>query len=160
MFQSPDPEELTSKKSEKILSSNSERHKLSNHLDDLHLPIANRKGSKTCTKHQLSKFLSYSSLSPSYYNFVFKLSTTTILQGRTEVSADRKWKKAMIKRYECFKNRTFRISFTHMENGCRIWVFSIKYKDDSSVKRNKVRLLDGGFIQTYGVDYGNICTRG
>ena len=38
--------------------------------NDLDLPIAHQKGTRTCTKHPLFNFVSYSHLSPSYKAFV------------------------------------------------------------------------------------------
>lgn len=35
--------------------------------------------------------------------------------------------------------------------GCK-WVFTIKYKDDGSMKKYKARFVVKGFIQTYDID--------
>ena len=44
-------------------------------LDDLHLPIALRKGTRSCTIHPISKFVSYDRLSPPYHAFALSLAT-------------------------------------------------------------------------------------
>ena len=36
--------------------------------------------------------------------------------------------------------------------GCR-WVYTLKYRPDSSVDRYKTRVVAKGYTQTYGVDY-------
>ena len=41
----------------------------SSQTEQLDIPIALRKGTKTCTKHPISKFLSYAKLSPTYQAF-------------------------------------------------------------------------------------------
>ena len=42
-------------------------------IDDLDIPIATRKGVRSCTQHPISKFVSYSRLSPPYKTFVSNL---------------------------------------------------------------------------------------
>ena len=46
--------------------------------NDLDLPIAIRKGTRTCTKHPLHLFLSYSNLSPKHKAFLTSLNTIFI----------------------------------------------------------------------------------
>ena len=33
------------------------------------------------------------------------------------------------------------------------WVFNVKYKTDSTIKKFKARLVARGFLQKFGVDY-------
>jgi hypothetical protein len=46
------------------------------------LPIALRKGVRSCTQHPISQFVSYDRLSPSYHAFVSSLSSISIPQNR------------------------------------------------------------------------------
>ena len=47
-------------------------------IDDLDIPIATRKGVRSCTQHPISKFVSYSRLSPSHKAFVPNLASVSI----------------------------------------------------------------------------------
>jgi len=65
---------------------------------DLHLPVALRKETRTCTKnplYPLSNFLCFEQLSPTYKAFLTSLNTTTIPTSLYEALSDRKWKQAM-----------------------------------------------------------------
>ena len=42
-------------------------------VDDSNIPIALRKGVRTCTNHPIYRFISYDGLSPSYQDFVLVL---------------------------------------------------------------------------------------
>lgn len=50
----------------------------SNSSSQLDLPIALRKGVRSCTKHPLSNFTSYNNLSASYSAFISQVSSVTI----------------------------------------------------------------------------------
>ena len=53
------------------------------------------------------------------------------------------------------KNKTWEICtlpMGHKTMGCQ-WVFTLKYKEDETLDRHKVRLVAKGFTQTYDVDY-------
>ena len=49
-------------------------------FNDLDKPIAQRKGVRSCTKHPISNFVSYESLSPSYRAFALSISFVSISQ--------------------------------------------------------------------------------
>lgn len=55
-----------------------------------------RKGVKTCTKHPISKLVSYESLFPTYRAFVSYLSSVSIPQSWKEAFANPEWKHAMV----------------------------------------------------------------
>ena len=47
-------------------------------LDDLHLPIALRKGNRACTQHPIAHFVSYERLSPTYRTFALAVSSESL----------------------------------------------------------------------------------
>ena len=47
-------------------------------FDDLDIPIACRKGVRSCTKHPMSHFVSYDKLSPAFFAFTSQLSSVEI----------------------------------------------------------------------------------
>jgi len=114
--------------------------------EDLHLPVALRKDTRTSTKnplYPLSNFLCFEQLSPTYRAFLTSLNTTTIPTSLSEALSDRKWKQAMDLEIEALdKNNTWELvplPLGKKSVGCK-WVYNIKYKADGS-------------IETYGVDY-------
>ena len=65
-------------------------------INDLDVPIAVRKGVRSCTQHPISNFVSYSHLSPSYKAFLSKISSIPVPNHVQDALADPKWKPAMI----------------------------------------------------------------
>ena len=47
-------------------------------LDDLHVSIALRKGSRACTQHPIAHFVSYERLSPIYHTFALAVSSESL----------------------------------------------------------------------------------
>ena len=126
-------------------------------LDDtLDLPIAFRKGTRTCTKYHLCNFLSYQNLSPSFKNFTSKVSCVVIPKNIQEALKGPEWKEAVLEEMRALeKNRTWeKVDLPEGKTpfGCK-WVFTIKYNFDGSLERYKARLVAKGFTQTYGIDY-------
>jgi hypothetical protein len=125
-------------------------------VNDTSLPIAQRKGVRSCTHHPVSDFVSYQHLSSSYRSFVSKLSSVSIPRNLHEALNDPKWRTAMHEEMEAFhKNKAW--DLVKLPNGKKVvgckWVFTIKHKADGSVERYKARLVAKGFTQTYGIDY-------
>ena len=125
-------------------------------INDIDLPIAQRKGVRSCTHHPISNFLSNQHISPAFHSFLSKLSSMSIPQTFQEALGDPKWKEAMQEEMRALKkNDTW--DFVDLPNGKRAvgckWVFTIKHKADGSVERYKARLVAKGFTQTYGIDY-------
>ncbi|KAG6519635.1 hypothetical protein ZIOFF_023132 [Zingiber officinale] len=58
-------------------------------MNELNLPVAVRKGVRSCTQHPISNHISYSRLSPSYHVFVSQLSNHAIPSSYYEVKEDR-----------------------------------------------------------------------
>lgn len=124
--------------------------------DDLDVPIATRKGVRSCTQHPISKFVSYSRLSPSHNVFVSKLASVSVPNNVQEALTDPEWKHAMLEEMKALhKNNTWEvveIPKGHKTVGCK-WVFTVKHKADGSIERYKARLVAKGYTQTYGIDY-------
>jgi hypothetical protein len=122
----------------------------------MNMPIAQRKGVRSCTQHPISNFVSYQHLSPSYRSFVSKLSSVSIPQNLQEAISDPKWREAMQEEMRALhKNNTWELVELPSGKkavGCK-WVFTVKHKADGSVERYKARLVAKGFTQTYGIDY-------
>ena len=116
--------------------------------DDLDIPIAIRKGVRTCTKHPISNFISYDSLSPSNRTFVLSVSSVSISQGWKEAYVDPKWKAVMVEEMRALaKNEIWdlvTLSLGKRPVGCK-WVFTVKHRTDGSIERYKIRLVAKGF---------------
>jgi len=77
-------------------------------VNDTNLPIAQRKGVRSCTHHSVSDFVSYQHLSSPYRSFVSKLSSMSIPRNLQEALSDPKWRTAMHEEMEALhKNKTW-----------------------------------------------------
>lgn len=123
---------------------------------DLDVPIAKRKGVRSCTQHPISQFVSYSHLSSSYRAFVSNISSVSIPNHFQDALATSKWKLSMIEEMKALrKNDTWELTELPTGKrpvGCK-WVYTVKHKADGSIERYKARLVAKGFTQTYGIDY-------
>ncbi|XP_057478145.1 retrovirus-related Pol polyprotein from transposon TNT 1-94 isoform X6 [Actinidia eriantha] len=125
-------------------------------INSVDLPIALRKGVRSCTQHPISQFVSYDRLSPSYHAFVSSLSSISIPQNWQDAVMTSKWKGAMVEEMMALKkNGTWELVSLPREKkpvGCK-WIFTVKHNADGTVERYKARLVAKGFTQTYGIDY-------
>ena len=123
---------------------------------DHYLPIALRKGKRSCTTHPLSKHLSYGKLSQTHRSFVAKITNLFIPKTIQEALGDPDWRIAVMEELKALeKNKTWTLVSALTEQklvGCK-WVFTAKFNADGSLERRKARLVAKGFTQTYGVDY-------
>lgn len=123
-------------------------------LDDL--PIALRRGKRTCTQHPIANFVSYTHLSPCLHFFACALSCISIPSSYKQALSLSGWKLAMDEEMSALdKNQTWELTVLppgKQAVGCR-WVYTVKYLLDGSVERLKARLVAKGYTQTYGVDY-------
>ncbi|KAA0031718.1 Beta-galactosidase [Cucumis melo var. makuwa] len=130
--------------------------KLDKYDPSLNLPIALRKGTRSCTKHSISNYVSYENLSPQFRAFTASLDSTRIPKNIHIALECPEWKNAVMKEMKALeKNNTWEIGALpkgHKHVGCK-WVFTLKYKADGTLDRHKARLVAKGFTQTYGVDY-------
>lgn len=131
-------------------------HEDHNQPNDLDLPIALRKGTRTCTQHPLCLSLTYQNLSPSHKAFLSNLHTIPVPKNLSEALGNKEWEEAMKVEMEALqKNKTWEMVELPKGKkpvGCR-WVFTVKYKSDGSIERFKARLVAKGYTQTYGIDY-------
>ena len=122
----------------------------------LDIPIAHRKPVRACTKHPMSRFVSYSNLSSSFSTFTSHLSCIEIPKNVQEALNVPKWKEAVFEEMRALeKNNTWNVTTLPVGKrtvGCK-WVFTVKYNSGGSVERYKARLVVKGFTQTYGMDY-------
>ncbi|KAI3450101.1 hypothetical protein Pfo_006766, partial [Paulownia fortunei] len=81
---------------ESINNSGNSNSSSSHDHDNLELPIALRKGTRTCTLHPISNFVTYKKLSPSFRAFTTKMSSVEIPRSIQEALADRDWRKTVI----------------------------------------------------------------
>ncbi|KAK2414048.1 putative mitochondrial protein [Trifolium repens] len=123
---------------------------------DIDDPIAVRKPLRSCTKHPLSNFISYSNLSSSFSAFTSKLSCVEIPKNVQVALEVPKWREAVLEEMKALeKNKTWSVMTLpdgKKTVGCK-WVFTVKYNSDGSIERYKARLVAKGFTQTYGIDY-------
>ncbi|KAH9722152.1 retrovirus-related pol polyprotein from transposon RE1 [Citrus sinensis] len=125
-------------------------------FSDLDIPIALRKGTRSCAKYLLSHFVSYHNLSPPFYAFTSQLSSVEIPKNVQDALSVPEWKATILEEMNALeKNQTWKVVNLPKGKstlGCK-WVFTIKYNSDGSLERYKARLVAKGFTQTYGIDY-------
>ncbi|CAH9055335.1 unnamed protein product [Cuscuta epithymum] len=124
---------------------------------DLDLPIALRKGTRSCT-HPISSFVSYSQLSSTSCSFIASIDSISIPKSVKEALAHPEWRLAMIEEMNALDlNGTWDLVYLPTGKksiGCK-WVFAVKVNPDGSIARLKARLVAKGYAQTYGVDYSD-----
>ena len=124
--------------------------------NDLHLPITLRKGTRACTHHPISHFVSYDRLSPSFRAFALLVASESIPRSHVEAAQVREWKAAMDHEVQALVSRGTWTLVPRSADAyivtCK-WVFTIKYHPDGTIARHKARLVARGFTQAYGIDY-------
>ncbi|GMI96958.1 hypothetical protein HRI_003365100 [Hibiscus trionum] len=122
----------------------------------IYLPIAVRKGTRSCTQHPISRFVSYGNLSKSYNAFISNVDSVETPKNIEEALKSTKWRQAVLEEIKALEdNGTWEISKLPTGKktvGCK-WIFTTKFKPDGSIDRYKARLVARGFTQTYGLDY-------
>ncbi|KAL0442260.1 UNVERIFIED_CONTAM: Copia protein [Sesamum radiatum] len=120
------------------------------------LPIALRKGKRSCTAHPLAHTLSFQHLSPNYRAFSVSLSSVSIPNTYHEALRHPAWKMAMDDEMSALISMgTWELVEVPPDTdavACR-WVFTLKFRADGTLERYKARLVAKGFTQTYGADY-------
>ncbi|TYJ98049.1 reverse transcriptase [Cucumis melo var. makuwa] len=122
----------------------------------LDLPIALRKGTRSCTKHSISNYVSYKNLSPQFRAFTASLDSTTIPKNIYIALECPEWKNAVMEEMKALeKNNTWEICALpkgHKLVGCK-WVFTLKYKADETLDRHKARFTT--FVKSQGYSQGH-----
>ena len=122
----------------------------------LDLPIALRKGTRSCTQHPIANYVSYDSLSPAYRAFLTAVSSHIVPKCLSEALQSSEWQAAMLDEMQALEaNGTWSLVPLppgRTTVGCR-WVFALKTNPDGSIARYKARLVAKGFTQQYGLDY-------
>ena len=79
--------------------------------NDLDIPIAIRKGVRSCTQHPICNFFSYDGLSAEYRTFVTNLSNVEILRNVHDALGKLEWKDAIEEEIDALKkNGTWELS--------------------------------------------------
>ncbi|KAH9753027.1 protein kinase domain-containing protein [Citrus sinensis] len=124
--------------------------------NDLDVPIALRKGTRSCTLHPISKYVSYHRLSPSFRAFAANLSVIAIPKSVQDALSIPEWRDAGYAEMRALeKSKTWelvKLPEGKKPVGCK-WIFTVKYRADGSLERYKARLVAKGFTQTYSIDY-------
>ncbi|RLN09608.1 retrotransposon protein, putative, unclassified [Panicum miliaceum] len=129
------------------------------------LPIALRKEARSTAgkpptrygfEHDISNYVLYESLSPTYRAFIASLQSVRIPKDWKEAIHDPKWHEAMFEELRALeKNKTW--DLVKLPTGknavsCK-WIFTVKQNPEGKVERYKARLVARGYSQTYGIDY-------
>nr|CAN62019.1 hypothetical protein VITISV_019561 [Vitis vinifera] len=106
--------------------------------DILNMPIAWRKGVRSCTQHPIGNFISYDKLSPTFRAFTSSITEIQVPQNIQEAFKYPKWKAAVDEEVRALeKNGTWEITDLPRGKkpvGCK-WIFTVKYKADGNVDR-------------------------
>ncbi|KAA0049857.1 Beta-galactosidase [Cucumis melo var. makuwa] len=132
----------------------SHTRKLVEYDPSLDIPIALRKGTRSCTKHPICNYVSYDNLSPQFRAFTASLDSTIIPKNIYTALECPEWKNAVMEEMKALeKNRTWEICALpkgHKTVGCK-WVFSLKYKADGTLDRHKLDVknafLNGDLVE-------------
>lgn len=115
---------------------------------NLDLPIALRKGTRLCTQHPISRFVSYEQLSPAFRVFITIVTKTDIPKTIQEALADSNWRHTIQEEMNALeRNGTWEmIELPRAKKivGCKR-VFTVKFNADGSISRYKARLVVEGF---------------
>jgi hypothetical protein len=114
--------------------------------------------SRSGTHHPLSKFVSYTHLSPSHRAFITSLSAHSEPTSFAQVTSDPWWQDAMQTELTALElNNTW--TLCPLPAGKRAirsrWVYKLKYHSDGTIDWFKARLVAKGYTQLEGLDYTN-----
>ena len=104
-------------------------------IDELDVPIALRKGVRTCTQHPMSYFVSYDHLSPSLRAQTTNLAGVDIPRTIQEAWRNQNGKRQLRTKYMLLKKMKHGIWWKNLKRKILVdckWVFTIKYNLDGS----------------------------
>lgn len=81
-------------------NSESQSDSISLPYNDLDIPIAQRKGVRSCAQHPISKFVSHGNLSPRYRAFLSNLSQIEIQISVQEARKNPKWRELSMQKFK------------------------------------------------------------
>jgi hypothetical protein len=107
-------------------------------------------------EHDISNYVSYNALSPSYKAFAASLQVVSIPRDWQTTKQDPRWCEAMVEELEALrKNKTWEL--THLPVGKKVvsckWIYTVQQNPEGKVERYKEMLVARGYSQTYGIDY-------
>lgn len=112
-------------------------------FDGLEIPIAMRKGVRSCIQHMITNHPTYTMLSTQYRAY-HKIDSIEILKDIHSVLQYRHWKVAVLEEtYALSGNDTWEIVDLPKDQrtvGCW-WVYTLNYKSDGTIEGYKVRLV-------------------
>ncbi|CAN1770862.1 Retrovirus-related Pol polyprotein from transposon TNT 1-94 [Linum perenne] len=148
--------EVAETTSEQIKDAETTIEQMSGDSDDLDVPIALRKGVRSCARYPIGNQVSYERLSDSHKAFTIAVDSVEIPRTIQEAMKSPEWKKAVLEELRALEtNDTWDV--VPLPRGrktvdCK-WLFTVKYKANGTVERLKARLVARGFTQAYGIDY-------
>jgi Reverse transcriptase (RNA-dependent DNA polymerase) len=106
-------------------------------------------------RYPIENFISYENITKEYKAYLASIKNNES-KSFGEAISQPVWYKAMREELDALeKNETWEI--INLPNGKKIvgckWAYKIKYKNDGSIDRHKVRLVPKGYTQTYDIDY-------
>ena len=113
-------------------------------------------GTRACTHHPISHFVSYDTLYPSFRAFALSVASESIPPSHAEASQVREWKAVMDNEVEALVSQgTWTLVPRPADANivtCK-WVFTIKYHPDGTIAHHNAHLVALGFTQAYGINY-------
>ncbi|RDY10983.1 Copia protein, partial [Mucuna pruriens] len=103
-------------------------------IDDM--PIALRKGKRSCVKYSISQFVCTDHLSIQHQSFIVVIGAIKTPTSVQEALKDKNGFKPKDKRVVGYR-----------------WIYTMKCKSDGTRERYKARLVAKGYTQTYGINY-------
>ncbi|RDX70624.1 hypothetical protein CR513_50118, partial [Mucuna pruriens] len=120
------------------------------------MPIALRKGKRSCVKYLISQFVRTDHLFVQHQSFITTIDAIKTPTSVQEDLKDENWVQAMKEEMEALKkNSTWEIVGRSKDKrvvGCG-WIYTAKCKSDGTLERYKARLVAKGYTQTYGINY-------